>query len=166
MLKTSIDEVESAFRSAKNLNAALKTFLKREGTQGGPTIETFAKGFRNAASAGKPEPIRRFIEANYPKRELHFMAVVRYAHPDVVESIIQKIFEKHAETFNSTYEKTEDSINVTDRKKFDSIITDVFSMIESELKTNEIEATNFMRNAILASIFDTEVLPEVMKLAV
>lgn len=163
MLKTTVDEVDAAFRSAKNLNAALKTFLKREGTQGGPTIETFAKSFRTAAATGKADPIRRFIESNYPKKELHFMAVVRYAHPEVVDSLVQTIFEKHAEAFNSTYEKAAEGITVTDRKKFDLIIRDVQKILDDNLRKSDIEPTNFMKNSILASVFDTEVLPEVFK---
>lgn len=162
MLETNVDEVTTALTSAKNLNSALKSFLKREGTQT-PQVAVFAKEFRGIVSSGRPEPVRLFIEQNYDKRPMYFLGLARYAYADVVESVVGKIIEQHADTFNTTYERAEQGITVTDAKTFGSIVKSVAQMIDDGLKTSGAPTSNFMRNAIMASVFEPDVLTEVLK---
>ena len=162
MLETTVDEVTIALTGAKNLNSALKSFLKREGTQT-PQVASFAKEFRGAVSSGRPEPVRLFIEANYEKRPMYFLGLARYAYPELIESVVGQIIEQHADTFNSTYERAEQGIKVTDAKAFGSIVKSVAQMIDDGLKTSNVPASNFMRNAVMASVFEPDVLTEVLK---
>ncbi len=162
MLETNVEEVTVALTSAKNLNAALKSFLKREGTQT-PQVATFAKEFRGVVTSGRPEPVRVFIEQNYEKRPMYFLGVARYAYPELIEAVVGKIIEQHAETFNSTYERAEQGIKVTDAKAFGAIVKSVSQMIDEGLKASGAPASNFMRNAIMASVFEPDVLTEVLK---
>lgn len=162
MLETNAEEVTVALTSAKNLNAALKSFLKREGTQT-PQVASFAKEFRGVVSSGRPEPVRLFIEQNYDKRPMYFLGVARYAYPEVIESVVGKIIEQHAETFNKTYDRAEQGIKVTDSKGFTTIVKNVSQMIDDGLKTSGAPASNFMRNAVMASVFEPDVLTEVLK---
>lgn len=162
MLETNIDEVTTALTSAKNLNAALKSFLKREGTQT-PQVASFAKEFRGVVSSGRPEPVRLFIEQNYDKRPMYFLGVARYAYPEVIEAVVGKIIEQHAETFNRTYERADQGIKVTDTKGFETIVKNVVGMIDNGLTSSGAPASNFMRNAIMASVFEPDVLTEVLK---
>ena len=162
MLDTTEEEVTTALTSAKNLNSALKTFLKREGTQT-PQVATFAKEFRGVVSSGRPEPVRLFIEANYEKRPMYFLGLARYAYPELIETVVGKIIEQHADTFNTTYERAEQGIQVTDAKAFGSIVKSVSQMIDEGLKSSDAPASNFMRNAVMASVFEPDVLTEVLK---
>jgi hypothetical protein len=162
MLETNVDEVTTALTSAKNLNSALKSFLKREGTQS-PQVAVFAKEFRGVVSSGRPEPVRLFIEQNYEKRPMYFLGLARYAYADLVESVVGKIIEQHADTFNTTYDRAEQGIRVTDAKAFGSIVKSVSQMIDEGLKTSGSPTSNFMRNAIMASVFEPDVLTEVLK---
>jgi hypothetical protein len=162
MLETNVDEVTVALTSAKNLNAALKSFLKREGTQT-PQVATFAKEFRGVVTSGRPEPVRVFIEQNYDKRPMYFLGVARYAYPELIEAVVGKIIAQHAETFNTTYERADQGIKVTDAKAFGAIVKSVSQMIDEGLKSSGAPTSNFMRNAIMASVFEPDVLTEVLK---
>lgn len=162
MLETNVEEVTVALTSAKNLNAALKSFLKREGTQT-PQVANFAKEFRGVVTSGRPEPVRVFIEQNYEKRPMYFLGVARYAYPELIEAVVGKIIEQHAETFNTTYERAEQGIKVTDAKAFGAIVKSVSQMIDEGLKASGAPTSNFMRNAIMASVFEPDVLTEVLK---
>ena len=162
MLDTTVDEVTTALTSAKNLNSALKSFLKREGTQT-PQVAVFAKEFRVVVSSGRPEPVRLFIEQNYDKRPMYFLGLARYAYADLVETIVGKIIEQHADTFNTTYERAEQGIKVTDAKTFAVIVQSASQMIDDGLATSGAPTSNFMRNAIMASVFEPDVLTEVLK---
>jgi hypothetical protein len=162
MLETTVDEVTTALTSAKNLNSALKSFLKREGTQT-PQVALFAKECRGVVSSGRPEPVRLFIEQNYEKRPMYFLGLARYAYADLVETIVGKIIEEHADTFNTSYERAEQGIKVTDAKTFGMIVKSVSKMIDDGLTTSGAPTSNFMRNAIMASVFEPDVLTEVLK---
>ena len=162
MLDTTVDEVTTALTSAKNLNSALKSFLKREGTQT-PQVAVFAKEFRVVVSSGRPEPVRLFIEQNYDKRPMYFLGLARYAYADLVETIVGKIIEQYADTFNTTYERAEQGIKVTDAKTFAVIVQSASQMIDDGLATSGAPTSNFMRNAIMASVFEPDVLTEVLK---
>ncbi len=162
MLPTTIDEVETSFSSARNLNAALKSFLKREGSAN-PQVAAFAKDFRAAASSGKAPAIRAFVERHFPKREILFTGIARYAHPEVFEATVSKIVDTHAGKFNATYTSGEGAITVTDAASFRKIVKDVEKLIEDGLASAGLPATNFMKNAMLASVFEPAVLTEVLK---
>lgn len=162
MLETSIDEVAATLTGAKNLNSALKAYLKKEGTNA-PQIVQFAKEFRGIVASGRAEPIRNFIERNYSKRPMVFLGLVRYAYSDVIEAIVGKIIDKYADDFNKTYERVADDLKVTNSKSFGSIVKGVGVMIDDELTKAGVAQSNFMRNAIMASVFEPDVLQEVMK---
>ncbi len=162
MLPTTIEEVEQSFLKAKNLNSALKNFLKREGTAN-PQAAAFAKDFRAAAGSAKAPAMRAFLERNYPKREIFFVGIARYAHPELVESTVGKIIDTHAEAFNATYERGEGGVTVKDAATFKKIVKSVDELIGQGLASAEVPQSNFMRNALLASVFEPEVLAEVLK---
>jgi hypothetical protein len=162
MFQSTVDEVKEAFAAAKNLNAALKNLLKKEGS-GTPQVVGFAKEFRNAVSSGKSGPRDFFIEKNYPAKELFFMGAVRYAFPEIVESTVGSIVEKFADQFNATYERHDDGIKVTDTAGFKKIAKEVHGIIASDLKAAELPTNNFMQNALLATVFEVDVFAEVIK---
>lgn len=162
MLPTSTDEITACFAKAKNLNAALKGFLKREGTSN-PQAASFAKDFRSAAGSGKEEAIRVFVERHYPKREVFFTGLARYAHPELVESVVATIIDTHADAFNSTYERGESGISVKDAATFKKIVKDVQQIIDKGLVSAELPTSNFMKNTLMASVFEVDVLGEVLK---
>ena len=163
MLETSVDEVASALVNAKNLNAALKSFLKREGNSA-PHVATFAKEFRGVASKGKSEPIRLFVEQNYPRRAVYFLGLARSAYTELVETAVGTIIERYAEEFNSTYEKTDSGITVTNKAGFAKIVKEALSLIDESIAAAQAPSSNFMRNAIMASVFEPDVLEEVVKI--
>ena len=162
MLETTVEEVTSAMVGAKNLNSALKSFLKKEGTNA-PQVVSFAKEFRGVVSSGRPEPIRLYIEQNYSRRSMLFLGLARYAYSDLIEQTVGKIIEKHADKFNETYERADQGIKVVDSKVFASIVKDVQGMIDADLSASDVSQTNFMRNAIMASVFEPDVLQEALK---
>lgn len=162
MLPSTPQELVEAFSAAKNLNAALKSFLKREGNNGG-SVAAFAKEFRNAAGSGKVPALQLFVERNFPVKELYFIGAARYAFPELVESTVGKIIERYAEEFNATYSRDDQGVSVTDTKNFKRIVAEVRSMVEKELQAAELPKNNFMVNSLLATVFEVDVLAEVVK---
>lgn len=161
MLESSKEEVQSAFLAAKNTNAAVKTFLKREARVGDPS-ERFAKDFRAATASGREASVHAFVEKHYPKHEMYFLALARYAHSEFIGTTVEKIFEKFAEEFNGTYEKSGEGITITDPTKFKTITQEVLKVISDELSSAGLPVTNFMRKAALICIFEPDVLKEVL----
>jgi hypothetical protein len=162
MLPTTVPQVQDAFQAAKNLNAALKNFIKREGGNGAQVV-SFAKDFRAAVSTGRAPAVTFFIEKNYPAKQVFFLGVARYAVPELVETSVGRIIEKHAEAFNTTYQRGENGITVTDAAQFKKIVRDVLAMIKEDIKAAGLTENPFLENALLASVFEVEVLAEVMK---
>ena len=163
MLTTTVEEVEAAFAEAKNLNSALKKFLKRE-SQGNASVERFAKDFREAVSSGSDPAIKLFIQRNFPKHETYFLALVRYAYPELFATTIAKIHEAHADEFNMSYEPLDDGIRVTDESKFSSVVKQVHIAIEAALKENGLPASNFMKKSFLLGIFEPKVVRRVLEI--
>jgi len=160
MLETTVDEINEAFAAAKNSNAAIKTFLKKEVKAGSP-VERFAKNFKAAVATGKPATLRAFIENSFPQQERCFLVCARYAHAEAIASIVEQIFDKHADEFNATYEKVEAGIEIKDKSKFAAIVKSVSSMLDAGLKAASLPPSNFLKNAVLLCVFDDEVLKEV-----
>jgi hypothetical protein len=162
MLKSTVQEVQESFAAAKNLNSALKNLLKKE-SSGTPQIASFAKEFRAAAGSGKSGPRDLFIEKNYPEKELYFMGAIRYAFPELIESTVGSIIGKYADEFNATYEREEDKITVKDAAAFKKIVKAVHEIVKKDLTAAEVPNNPFMQNALLATVFEVDVLAEVMK---
>lgn len=162
MLPSSVIEVQEAFAAAKNLNAALKNLLKKESAST-PQIAVFAKDFRTAASSGKSASRDLFIERNYPAKELFFLGAARYAFPELIDATVGGILAKFADAFNATYERSESGIKVTDAAGFKKICREVRTIIERDLKAAELPVNNFLQNALLATVFEVDVLAEVLK---
>jgi len=162
MLPTTVQDVQAAFGSAKNLNAALKNFLKRE-SRSGDQVVSFAKDFRAAVGTGRQVAVSAFIEKNYPRKEVFFLGVARYAFPELVESCVGRIIDRYAEAFNQTYERTEQGITIKDAKTFGSIVREVHQLVKGDIQAAELPVNGFLENALLSSVFEIDVLTEVMK---
>lgn len=162
MLPTTVSDVQETFGSAKNLNAALKNFIKRE-SRSGDQVVSFAKDFRSAVTTGKAATINAFIEKNYPRKEVYFLGVARYAFPELVESCVGRIIDQHAESFNQTYERLEQGITIKDAKSFASIVREVHQMVKGDIQAAELPVNGFLENSLLSSVFEIDVLTEVMK---
>ncbi len=162
MLTPTIEEAKESFAAAKNLNAALKNLLKRE-SSGAPAVASFAKDFRFVVSSGKNIQRDLFIERNFEERRLFFIGAVRYAFPELVESTVGSVVAKYADEFNSTYERVDGGIKVTDAKRFEEIVKDVLAIISRDLKAADLPSNAFMQSALLAAVFEIDVLAEVMK---
>jgi hypothetical protein len=162
MLETNVEEINGALGAAKNLNSALKKFLRVEGTSS-PQVNAFAKEMRGAVARGRPEVVRTFIEKNFPKREMYFLGVARYAHAEFFESTIGDIFNAYADDFNATYEKGDSGVTVKDEASFTRIVNSVLELIETKLAGASLPSSNFLRNALLISVFEPDVLVEVLK---
>src|SRR5687767_10319790 len=119
-MKISATDVEAVLSSAENLNAALKTLLKRE-ARAENSIEPFVKSLRSVVTRNRDGELLSYIEQHYPTHEIHFALLASYAFPAVQDAIISEVFDKYAEDFNATYEKSERGIRITDPGKFSSI---------------------------------------------
>lgn len=160
-MKISPADVEAVLSSADNLNAALKTLLKREGKPGS-SVESFVKTLRSIVARNRDGELLKYIEENYSVREVHFALLASYAFPAVRESVVGEVVEKHADEFNATYERTEGGISVVNHEKFQAIVKEVVVMVKAGLQRAGIPANDFSVYALLISIFEPDVLGEAL----
>lgn len=155
-------EIAASLTRAKNLNAAIKKFIKHEGRAGGDTVK-FAKEvkatFVDRRAAGGEKLFERYL----PKYENHLLLLAAYAHADFVQKTVNQIIDQYADAFNSTYERSEQGVNVTNQAEFSRIVKASFEIINAELKAYEFADCPFMKNVVMISIFDMNVIPEVFK---
>ena len=162
MFTPTAEEAKVTFAAAKNLNAALKNLLKKESSST-PAVVAFAKEFRAAASSGKSASRDLFIDQNFADRQLFFLGAVRYAFPELIEATVSAIVAQYADEFNGTYERKDDGVRVINERRFAEIVRDVRAIIAKDLKASELPVNTFMESAMLATVFEFDVLGEVMK---
>lgn len=155
-------DVDTVLSSAENLNAALKTLLKREGRPGN-SIEPFAKSLRAVVSRRREGELLKYIESNYEARSVHFALLASYAFPQIRDTVGEKVVTRYADVFNATYEKIDGGIRITDKAKFQSIVSEVVEIVKSDLTQAGVPSNNFSIYAFLATIFEPEVFEEVLK---
>lgn len=155
-------EVEVVLSSAPNLNAALKTLLKREGRPGN-LVEPFVKSLRNVVARNRDGELRKYVEEHYAAKPNHFLLLASYAFSSVCNAIAEKVINQYADTFNATYQANENGVTVTNPEKFKSIINEVVEIVKSELNTAQVPCNNFSVNAVLSTIFTPDVFAEVLR---
>ena len=150
-------DVVETLTAAKNLNAAIKNFLKKE-LKPGDKGERFVKDLRDLAPFKNLVKFQSYIAAALPQFELHLLVLVRYAHGEILEKVIEQLFAKYADDFNTSYEKTAKGINITNAAKFEQIVKSVLADIPNLLTAQQIKPNGFIRNAVLFLTFEQEVL--------
>lgn len=161
-MEISPNDVTEALAAANNLNAALKTLLKREGKPGN-TVEPFVKSLRGVVTRNRDDELRKYIHDHYETKPGHFAMLMSYAFPKVRDSIGESVYLKYAEAFNATFERNENSVRVVDLTKFTTIANQVSVMIAEGLEQSQVPVNNFSKYAIMATIFEPDVLQEVLK---
>lgn len=156
-------EIIEVLSVAKNLNAALKNLIKREGASN-PAVAVFAKEFRMKLGAAKLTGSEDFIDRCIEKgREKLFFGVARYAFAEVIDMAVERIIDQYADDFNATYERTDEGISVKNPGRFKEIVTDVSTQSASALAEATIPVNGYSRGVMLATVFEPDVLEEVMK---
>jgi hypothetical protein len=172
MLQYSLPEVLDFFASARNCNAAVKTFLKREIRQN-PEAERFLKGFREAAQKKQPIALANFLKGYTsaqhqsgvfsPLVEIWLLSLARYAQPELVVSISEKVIDRFADEFNTSYQTGSEAITIQDAQKFERIVREAHALVRQLLEEQNVAPSGFTVNVMLASIFEPLVLKEAWK---
>jgi hypothetical protein len=157
MLPVTTQEIIESFKAAKNLNAAIKNFLKKE-TAADDKLIRFAKDFRTVTSMGMTNQAQMFIEKNMPTHQNNFMFLARYAHADLIGIVADKVFTDFADLFNATYTKAGSDIIVKNEIEFSNIVKKVHSFVAESIQAADRPSSNFMKNSFLTAIFEEDVL--------
>ena len=153
-------DVLNVFKRSRNINAAVKNFLKKE-VKNNPELERFAKNFRSAQTSGDDARALSFIEKYLEVEPRYFLALGGYAHVDFVTKVSEAVVTNHADAFNATYELTETEVEIKNKKEFERIAKAALAQIDGELKTYELADSPFMRSVVTNAIFDDRVLTHV-----
>jgi hypothetical protein len=105
-----------------------------------------------------------FIERNYSSNEKFFLVAARYAHLEFIDNLLGSIVDSYGEAFNSTYESHTDSIVITNKSEFERIVKEVVAKAETALNSASLPSSNFMKLTFYTSLFDPNVLKEVLKI--
>lgn len=161
IMKTS--EIVEVLSAAKNLNAALKNLIKREGDSN-PEVVSFAKDLRARISGSHTSNIESFVEKSLErKRQGFFLGLARYAFADVIDPVVEDVIDRFADTFNTTYERTDTGVVVKLPEQFKEIVDEVARITDEALKAAEIPANSYSRTTMFATVFEADVLEEVQK---
>ena len=161
MYPYTLTEVVSALRGSKNINAALKNFLKLEIRNGDPAGR-FVKDLRSVVGAKSTEPLQRLVEQGQQKFERHIFVIVRYAYHEPMAQIAEQVAHKYADDFNATYEREDGRIKVIDLPKFKSIFKEVEGLFEQAINERKLGPVGLMKNALVTFVFDADVITELM----
>lgn len=161
--KFSPQEIATVLSTADNMNAALKTFLKRE-ARSDNSVEPFVKSLRSVVARNRDGELLAYIEKLYPAYEAYFSPLFSYAFPKVRDAIATAVVEQYGDTFNATYERREKGIQVTKSAEFSSIAREVLVKVEQGLDQAGVPRNNFSVSAMLAAIFEPDVLVKVLEI--
>lgn len=159
MLSYSSEDIVEIFQKAPNLNAAVKSFLKREVNKGDPA-EKFAKAFKSAC--GQEERLKTFITKQHERFQREFMLLANYAHADFIGDVSEEIITTHSESFNETYSREADSVKITDQGEFNNIIKKAFSIVDHACKSKGFPSSGFLKNVFIATVFDEDLIEHVV----
>lgn len=163
MTTVTTTEIIEVLSVGKNLNAALKNLMKREG-ENNPAVAVFAKEFRSRLGVVKLMGCEGFIDRYLEKgREGFFFGVARYAFAEVIDGAVEQIIELYADDFNATYERSDEGVNVTNPVRFKEIVLNVSERSTSALVAADIPVNGYSRGVMLATVFEPDVLDEVLK---
>jgi len=157
VLPFTTDDAITTLRQAENLNAALKHFLKREVRRGDPA-DRFVKDLKPLLLGADLTRAGGYLERKRPQFDPHLIGIGGYAHSDLVTAVAGQIVEKYADDFNATYQSNGSTITVSNQAKFDEIVGAANKVIDETLVTRGLGASSFMKNVLLAAIFEQPVL--------
>lgn len=163
MLSYTPEDVVASLRGAKNLNAAVKNFLKKD-VGNDARIAQFAKELRAAFESPLKQRADLFIRQSLPQSEIPLIGVVRYCYVDGISAVVEQIAAQYAEEFGATYQQSVDGVEIKDRATFERIISEVVGGLGQRLEAQKLPASNFMKNAVLMFLFEADVLKHVIPL--
>jgi len=162
MFDYTIADVVRTLRMAKNLNSAVKHFLKHE-IKPGDSAGKFAKELRDVVLSNNDLAIESFFKRYLPQYERHLLAIGGYAHWDFIGKLVEEIGESYADAFNQTYAVSESEFTMKNEKEFSCIAKQAVERVVAELKAREFGDSMFMKNIVLSSLFEPKVLERVQK---
>jgi len=153
-------QVVDALSKASNINAAVKSYLKRQASSQGAEAARFAKTLREVLQSGNSERATSFIAKHLEVQRGALLSVGACAHAEVIESVTAKVIEKYADDFNMTYELDGEEIKVTKPKEFEKISQQAIAMIDAHLKEQDLAGSSFVKAIAVSALFDGKVLKE------
>jgi hypothetical protein len=163
MLTYSSDDVVQALGVSKNLNAALKSFLRREVKKGDPA-EKFVKELRATLIDKDGRDPEKLLARYMPDLENHLIVIAAYAHHDFVNAISQEIVGEYGEAFNKTYTSNGETITITNRPEFERIIREVAKRLKERSETLGLTGNPFFLNVMLNTIFERPLMRDIVPL--
>lgn len=154
-------EIAQNLRRSPNINAAVKSFLKRE-VKKGDGAERFIKDLRDVLLSKNEQLAAEFLERRLSQYEPYVVALGGYAHADFVTALAGRIVEKYADEFNATYQVWGESVTVADPQRFNQIVGEVLKLVADEIDQKGLPGY-FMKCVILNAIFDRPVLMKVLE---
>ena len=163
MLQFTTDDAVTVLTKAANLNSALKNFLKREIKPGDPAGRV-VKDLKDLSSPSHSKQLADYLGRSRPAFDGHILAIGKYAHADAVNGIVGTIIDRYAEEFNSTYETQDESIKVTNEKRFKQIVDEAIALIETQQSAAGFGNSKYFKSLVLLSVFDRPVLDHISSL--
>jgi lipid II:glycine glycyltransferase (peptidoglycan interpeptide bridge formation enzyme) len=160
MFNYTCKEAVEALECSKNINAALKKFLKQE-IQNNDGSEKFVKLLKKALADGKSDRAERILENHLPEFEDYLFLMADFALPEITTQIAEQVVTKFAEQFNQSYEISDKTVTIKDQSTFERIAKEAVQEIDAQLSKEDIPGPAFMKNVLIYRIFDDVVIKEI-----
>lgn len=166
----STEDATQAYCHSKNLNSAIKKFLKEAGSQN-PAALRLVKELREIVKrdTGKPTQaststakMQSFIERNFEGNRDLFLVLARSAYAAQTEEVIDRIIQRFAEQFNTTFNLEGENLQVKDTARFKELGSQALDTIYIMVKDKELAGAPFLAHAVAYSIFEPLVLKELL----
>lgn len=159
LIYTSKDVVE-ILKKSKNINSAIKSFLKKEVKKGDPA-EKFAKSLKVVLLDGNFQRAISFIDANLAKFENHLFVIGQYAFSEFTSSVTDELIEKYADSFNETYKIEGGELEILNRADFSNIVKSSLKLIDDKFREFELPSSPFLKKLLIMAIFHQELHSEI-----
>lgn len=159
--KEDVHELRELLLRAKNLNSAVKSYLKNEVEKREEEIR-FLKAVRKVALPTQRKQLERFLEQYGEEYTLSLFILVRHAYFSLLSPVVQRVIDEYAEQFNATYVTEGEDVRVTDEATFSNIIQAAAGMLDEALQQAGLGGSKMLHKVFVHLLYDGAVVKEAM----
>jgi hypothetical protein len=152
-----VGEMCGLLLEAKNLNSAVKSYLKHETEKSEQEIRVL-KALRKVLLPGQKKALENFLGLHAEKHAFALFVLLRHAYFQDLSPVVAQAIEGYAERFNATYEYQGEELRVLDATGFESIVKQVAGLLSENLATRGLADKQVLHRVFLHLLYEPLVI--------
>jgi hypothetical protein len=152
-----LEELRTLILRSKNLNSAVKSYLKHEVEKQAKEIR-FLKAIRKVSLPTQKKQLMHFLEQCTDEYAIALFILVRHAYFHVLSPVLEEVIREKAEVFNATYTSHGDEITIKDEKTFQSVVQEVSKMLDDALAKEGFGGSKMLHKIFMHLLYDAAVV--------